>query len=265
MGEYIDIGAVKTWYDEQGEGEPLVLLHGGLVSNATWGMQIPELSAAFRVFAPERRGHGHTPDVEGPLNYDDMADDTIAFIEKVVGGPAHLVGWSDGGIIGLLIAIKRPDLVRKLVAIGANYDTNGVSPEAMAGLDVTAESDEMAMLRSMHEAVAPGGPESWKVLYEKFLVMAHSQPNITVEELGTLGARTLILVGDDDLPTLEHTVSLYRSIPNSELAVVPGASHAVLMEKADVMNRLVLDFLTKDPAPTMMPVRRAAAQAGHSS
>jgi pimeloyl-ACP methyl ester carboxylesterase len=263
MGQYIDIGAVKTWYDEQGEGDPLVLLHGGLVPNESWGMQMPDLSARFHVLAPERRGHGRTPDVEGPLNYDDMAADTIGFIEKVVGGPAHLVGWSDGGIVGLLVAIERPDLVRKLVAIGANYDTTGVPAELQEGLGaMTADGEEMAMPRAMHEAVAPGGPASWKVLFEKFQVMAHTQPNITVEELGRISAPTLILTGDDDLPTLEHTASLYRSIPNAELAIVPGTSHFTAMEKPDAVNRLVLDFLEKDPVPTMMPVRRAPA-AGH--
>jgi pimeloyl-ACP methyl ester carboxylesterase len=260
MGQYIDIGVVKTWYDEEGEGDPLVLLHGGLVSNETWGMQMPDFSARFRVLAPERRGHGHTPDVEGPLNYEDMAADTIGFIEKIVGGPAHVVGWSDGGIVGLLIAISRPDLVRKLVTIGANYDTKGVPAEMQEGLGaMSPDSDDMAMPRAMHQAVSPDGPESWKVLFDKFQVMAHTQPNITVEELGRIGAPTLIISGDDDLPTLEHTATLYRTIPNSALAVLPGTSHFLQMEKPDLLNRLVLDFLEKDPVPTMMPMRRAVA------
>lgn len=263
MGQYIDIGAVKTWYDEQGEGDPLVLLHGGLVPNESWGMQMPELAARFHVLAPERRGHGRTPDVEGPLSYDVMAADTIGFLDKVVGGPAHIVGWSDGGIVALLVAIERPDLLRKLVVIGANYDLDGIPRELQEGLGaMPADGEAMAMPRAMHQAVAPGGPGTWDVLYAKFQEMAHSQPHIAVEELGRIGAPTLVLVGDDDLPSLEHTVSLYRSIPNAELAVVPGTSHAVLMEKAELVNKVVLDFLTKDPSPTMMPVRRASAE-GH--
>jgi pimeloyl-ACP methyl ester carboxylesterase len=263
MGTYIDIGDVHTWYDEQGEGDPLVLLHGGLVSNETWGAQIPEFAARYRVLAPERRGHGRTPHVDGPLSYDDMAADTIGFIEKVAGGPAHIVGWSDGGIIGLLVAISRPDLVRKLVAIGANYDTAGVSQEVQDAMFASHDADEMAMLRQMHEAVAPGGPDSWKVLFDKFTIMAKTQPHITPEELGRISAPTLVLTGDDDLMTLEHTATLFRAIPGAQLAVVPGASHAVAMEKPDEVNRIVLDFLEKDPIQTMIPILRAAEHGGH--
>ena len=130
MGEYVDIGGVNTWYDEEGTGEPLVLLHGGLCTNETWAAQMPVFAERFHVVAPERRGHGHTADVPGPLTFADMATDTIGFLDRIVGGPAHLVGWSDGGIVGLLVAIERPDLVRKLVVIGANYDTAGIAPEA---------------------------------------------------------------------------------------------------------------------------------------
>ena len=107
MGEYVDIAGLKTWYDTFGEGDPLVLLHGGLSTNDTWGAQMPAFSERFHVLAPERRAHGHTPDVDGPLNYSDMATDTIGFLETVVKGPAHLVGWSDGGIIGLSRSIVR--------------------------------------------------------------------------------------------------------------------------------------------------------------
>jgi pimeloyl-ACP methyl ester carboxylesterase len=212
------------------------------------------------VFAPERRGHGRTPDVDGPLSYDDMAADTIGFLEKVVGGPAHLVGWSDGGIVGLLVAIERPDLVRKLVVIGTNYDLTGIPAELQEGLgQVTADSEDMAMPRAMHVAVAPGGPESWNTLYAKFQVVAHTQPHITLEEIGRITAPTLVVSGDDDLITLEHTATLYRTIPNAELAVLPGTSHFLMMEKPDLLNRVVLDFLEKEPVQTMMPVRRAPA------
>ena len=266
MGGYLESGGVTTWYDEQGVGEPLVLLHGGLCTNATWAEQMSDFSAQFRVIAPERRGHGHTPDIEGPLSYEAMAADTIAFLTALGGGPAHLLGWSDGGIVGLLVAMARPDLIRKLVVIGTNYDFAGVVPEAMEVFaSLRAGSDDLAMLRTPYEAVSPDGPEHWPVIVAKFKAMVTTQPTISIQQLGGITASTLVVVGDDDIVTLEHTVSLFRAIPNSELAVVPGTSHFAAMEKPELVNRLVLDFLQRDPAPTFMPLRRALVGSHHES
>jgi pimeloyl-ACP methyl ester carboxylesterase len=259
MGKYVDIAGLNTWYDTAGEGDPLVLLHGGLSTNGTWAAQMPVFAERFRVIAPERRGHGHTPDVEGPLNYSDMATDTIGFLEGVVKGPAHLVGWSDGGIVGLLVAIARPDLVSKLVAIGANTDPGGVVPEAHESLSSRDPADpSLEMFRSAYGASSPDGLEHWPVVFAKFVAMISTQPDVKPDELARIEAPTLVVSGDDDMVTLEHTVELYRAIPNSELAVVPGASHAVMFEKPEVLNRIVLDFLENEPPATMLPFRRAA-------
>ena len=258
MGDYVDIGGVNTYYDEQGSGDPLVLLHGGLCTNETWAAQTPAFAERFRVVAPERRAHGHTADVEGPLTYDAMATDTIGFLDKVVGSSAHLVGWSDGGIVGLLVAIARPDLVNKLVVIGTNFDAAGVVPGGDEMLSsMTPDGDEAAMFRGLYEMHSPDGPEHWPIALAKFIAMATTEPHIPVEELRRISAPTLVLVGDDDLMTLEHTVALYDAIPDSQLAVIPGASHAVVMEKPELLNLLVLDFLENEPSPTMIPIRRA--------
>lgn len=260
MGTYIEVGGLQTWYDEEGSGEPLVLLHGGLTPNETWAAQMPELGRQFRVLAPERRGHGHTPDVDGPFSYDEMAGDTIGFLEAVVGGPAHLVGWSDGGIIGLIVAMRRPDLVRKLVAISANFDMTGVPEEFQSRFfSMQPDSEDLAMLRSMYEAMSPDGPEHWPVVFAKFVEMASRGPQIAPSELERVAGPTLVLAGDDDLVSLEHTIELFGSIPDAELAIVPGASHFLAMEKPDVVNRLIVDFIQNDPSPTMMPIRRAGA------
>ena len=262
MGTYAQVGEVKTWYEEVGEGEPLVLLHGGIVTNETWGPQLAELPARFHVYAPERRGHGHTPDVDGPLHYATMAEDTIAFLEQVVKEPAHLVGWSDGGIIGLLVAIERPDLVRKLVAISANYNLDAMPDEMKDGLLSTpADSDDMAMMRQLYEAVSPDGPEHWPVVYGKFIEMARREPDIPPADLARIEAPTLVMAGDDDVVLLEHTLSLYRAIPGSELAVVPGTSHVLVLEKPQLVNKLITDFIENEPVPQLMPITRAPAGA----
>src|SRR4051812_4375455 len=133
MAQYVQTGSVNTWYDERGDGAPLVLLHGGLVDARWFAPNLEPLAERFHVYLPERRGHGHTADVQGPITYQLMADDTIAFLDQVVGGPADLVGHSDGAFIALLVAIQRPDLIDRLVMISGGFDKSG---EARADIEV---------------------------------------------------------------------------------------------------------------------------------
>jgi pimeloyl-ACP methyl ester carboxylesterase len=261
MGEYADIGPVHTWYETHGQGQSLLLLHGDLDTNAAWAGQVDALAEHFRVIAPERRGQGHTPDVEGPVTYQVMADDTAGFIDKVIGEPVHLIGWSGGGVLGLLIAWARPDLVRKLVLIGATADIDGYIPGFMEFTRLPAGSDVYQPYRAAYEAASPDGPGHWPVVFAKQMKMWQTEPHIPLTSLAAIGARTLVMVGDDDLITPEHAIAMYRAIPNAELAVIPGASHMAPMEKPELVNRLLLDFLRHDASPTLMPIRRAAAPA----
>ncbi|WP_329453974.1 alpha/beta fold hydrolase [Streptomyces sp. NBC_01497] len=262
MGDYVALPGVTTWYESAGAGEPVVLLHGGFCTNETWGAQRGDLAVDHRVFLPERRGHGHTPDVQGPLSYEDMAQDTVDFLESVVGGPAHLVGWSDGAIVALLVAIARHDLVRKSVVVGTNFRPaaeSWVEPSMLD--DMAPESTDLALFREMYEAVTPDGPDHWPVVAGKILDMWRTQPTLSVDELARVGCPTLVMVGDDDMMTLRHTADLYDAIPDARLAVVPGASHLVPLEKPALVNQLILEHLGDHAAETMLPVRRAAANA----
>ncbi len=259
MGSYVDIGPVHMWFETRGEGAPVVLMHGGLETNASWGAQLDALAGHFRVVAPERRGHGHTPDAEGPISYRRMAEDTERFIEEVVGGPVHLVGWSDGAVVSLLIALDRPDLVHRLVLIGGNVDRTGFVPEFQDAVELPSDSPVYQPFRAVYEAVSPDGPDHWPTVFAKLMRMWRTEPDIAWPDLARVRARTLVLVGDDDLVTLEHTIAMYRAMPRAELAVVPGASHLAPMEKPDLVNRIILDFLTLDPTPEVVPVRRATA------
>lgn len=261
MGGYVDIGSVHTWFETRGVGEPLVLLHGGMDTNAAWGAQLGPLAEHFRVVAPERRGHGHTPDVAGPLTYRVMTQDTAAFIDEAVGSPVHLVGWSDGAVIGMLLAMARPDLVRKLVLIGGNTDVSAYVPAFVETTRLPSDSPVYHPFRAVYDAVSPDGPDHWPVVFEKLTRLWQSEPHIPLSDLARIRARTLVMVGDDDLVTFEHTVAIYRAIPDAELAVVPGTSHLAPMEKPELVNRLLLDFLRLDRARTLMPVRRAPAAA----
>ncbi|MER5966477.1 alpha/beta hydrolase [Streptomyces sp. NPDC002057] len=263
MGEYVDLSGVRTWYETQGDGDPLVLLHGGFCTNDTWGAQRADLAGEYRLFLPERRAHGHTPDVAGPLSYQDMADDTVAFLERVVEGPAHLVGWSDGGVVALLVAAARPDLVRRVVLIGATFRP---SPECFADpgmLDaMTSDGPDLEFFRELYVAATPDGADHWPVVADKVIDMWRTQPTLTPEDLARVRAPTLVMSGDDDMMTLEHTIALYRAVPGSQLAVVPGASHLVPLEQPDRVNRMILDHLAQDAVETMMPIRRAVSQGG---
>lgn len=258
MGTYVDVGPVHTWFETRGEGVPLLLMHGGLETNASWGAQLDALAEHFRVVAPERRGHGHTPDVEGPISYRVMTDDTIRFLEEVVGGPAHLVGWSDGAVVALMIALERPDLVRRLVLIGGNVDRTAFVPAFHDAVELPADSPVYQPFRAVYEAVSPDGPDHWPTVFAKLTRMWRTEPDIPFDALAGVRARTLVMVGDDDLVTLEHTIALYRAIPDAELAVVPGASHLAPLEKPGLVNRVLLDFLRLEPTPEVVPVRRMA-------
>ena len=130
MAGYVELGEVRTWYDEKGGGEPLVLMHPGGADARAWAPNIDALAARFHVFTPERRGAalGLFFAVNGPISYELMAQDTIAFLEGVVAGPAHLVGWSAGASVALVVAVRRPDLARRLVLIGVSSTATAGSP-----------------------------------------------------------------------------------------------------------------------------------------
>jgi pimeloyl-ACP methyl ester carboxylesterase len=259
-GRYVELPSVKTWYEVEGEGDPLLLLHGGLCTNALWEPQRRQFAATYQLYLPERRGHGHSPDVDGPLSYYDMANDTAEFIEQVVDEPAHLVGWSDGGIVALLVAISHPQLVWKIVTIGANFkplDPEGELGRYLHEFPPHPDPRLQPEFVANYEAVSPDGPDHWPVISAKVFDMFAREPNISLDDLGRIAAPTLVLVGDDDLIKFEHTLALYHAIPSAELAVVPGTSHRLLRENPELTNRIILDFLSNDPAPTLVPVRRA--------
>ncbi|HET6865560.1 MAG TPA: alpha/beta hydrolase [Solirubrobacteraceae bacterium] len=255
MSEYVEVRGIRTWYDQLGEGEPLVLLHpgGAGVDARAWGPNLPALAERFKVFTPERRAHGRTPDTDGPITFDVMADDTIAFLDAVVGEPAHLAGCSDGAIVALLVALRRPDLIRKLVFIAGVFHRDGWEPGV-----IDPDNTPPEFLERLYGELSPDGPDHYPVVVAKLAKMHLEGPALTVDDLKRIGSRTLVLIGDDDEVGLEHAIELYRSVPDAELAIVPGTSHGLLVEKPTLCNAVIIEFLTKDAVPTMAPIRRAS-------
>jgi pimeloyl-ACP methyl ester carboxylesterase len=256
MAQYVQLGAVRTWYDEHGDGDPLVLLHGGLVDSRWFEPNLAALTERFHVYTPERRGHGHTPDVDGPITYQLMADDTVTFLERVVGRPADLVGHSDGAFVAMLVALRRPELVSRLVMISGGVDKSGEAADMAFDLD-----EVVAFLGPAYGEVSPDGEGHFPVVAAKIAELMRNEPHVDIAELARISARSLVMFADDDLMTLEHAVDMFDALPDAELAIVPGTSHFLTQEKPHLVNALVLDFLTNDPVATVAPVRRARGQA----
>jgi pimeloyl-ACP methyl ester carboxylesterase len=240
---YVEIEGRRTWHEVHGQGPPVVLLHGGFAGASSWSAQAPVLGGSgYRVHVPERRGHAHTPDVEGPFSYGVMAEDTVAYLEQVVGAPAHLVGWSDGAVVGLLVAQRRPELVDRLVLIGQYYNSSG---RIAGGLDelLRAGGDQvMGFLRQGYDPVSPDGPDHFPVVYAKMLQMIATEPELDLASLAAVGASTLVLQGDRDEVTLEHGAAVAAALPHGRLAVLPG-THLLPLENPEVVNPLLLWFL----------------------
>lgn len=256
MAGYIEVNGVRTWYDVRGEGEPLVLMHGGLSNAGEFHGNLLGLASRYRTFLPERRGHGHTPDVEGPLTIGVQVEDAIAFLDEVVGGgPVRLAGYSMGATVALGVAMKRPDLVERLVLVSGCYDLAGLIFSPADNHDAQVPD----VIKDMYGAVSPDGREHIHVVVRKIVEAARTEKPWTAEDLAGVAARTLIVVGDDDLVTFEHTLSMYRAIPDAELAVIPRASHVLFLDRPELYTRTVEEFLTREPNPTLMPIARGGA------
>ncbi|MBA3292827.1 MAG: alpha/beta hydrolase [Geodermatophilaceae bacterium] len=249
----VTVDGVQTWYEERGHGDPLVLLHpgGAGVDARAFGPNLDALAQHFHVFTPERRAHGRTPDVEGPITYELMAQDTIAFLDTVIGQPVHLLGYSDGAVVALLVALSRPDLVSRLVLAAGIFHHEGWHEGVLDG-------EPPAFLRDSYGQISPDGIGHYDVVAAKLAATHADEPALDASELQELTTRTLVMVADDDEVRLEHAVEMYRGLPDAELAVVPGTSHGLLMEKPDMCHQLITDFLSQDPVATLAPIRRAS-------
>ena len=250
-----ELPSVRMWYDERGQGEPCVMLHpgGAGVDSRALDPTVDALAQVFRVYTPEQRGHGRTRDVAGPISYELMARDTIAFIDTVIGAPVFLFGCSDGAVVALTIALRRPDLVRRLVFAAGVFHHNGWAAGVLDG-------EPPEFLRQSYGELSPDGIGHYDVMVSKLADMHTSEPALTGADLRALTCRTLVVVADDDEVRLEHAIEAYRSLPDAELAVVPGTSHGLLVEKPGLCNLLITEFLTKEPVPTFAPIRRTAPE-----
>ncbi len=257
MGQDIELRGGTVWFDEQGGGPALLLIHGGAVDGRFFDDIVPTLAAAFRVIRMDLWGHGHSPDREGPFSLDSFAADAAELIERVADGRAHVVGHSIGAVVALTLALQRPELVDRLVLASGGFDSSG---EGIEDIDA-AVAGTVQFLGSTYGAVSPDGEDHFAVVTRKDFELSNREPRLTEADLAGIRSRTLVLLADDDLGSIEHNVTMYDAIPDSELAIVPGTSHFFLQEKPALSAEIIRSFLADDPVPTVAPVRRAPAPA----
>ena len=252
MPEYITLRGHNIYnYEWDNQGDAVVLLHGGLSKTSSWDyLVVPALEDEFHVFGYDRTAHGFTGDQSGSLHFEFQALEAIAYLEDVVKEPAHLIGYSDGGIIALMVAIKRPELVKSIVAIGANYHYDAPLSDFL-NPSVSAED------QAEYNLISPDAPHT---LLEKTIRMNQiwkTEPDISLKDIATIECPVLVMAGDDDVIKHEHTISLYEALPLGQLAILPGTSHGLVKEKPALMLALILQFLDDLSYPiTRQPIRR---------
>jgi pimeloyl-ACP methyl ester carboxylesterase len=250
---YADLAGISSYYEQHGAGEPVLLLHGGHCSIETWQSQIEVLATRYRVHAPERPGQGRTPDRPGPMTYQSMVDDTVAYLDAMELGSAHVVGFSDGAIAGLMLAVQHPARLRSLVAISGNLSPDAFGPDAWdddADAEATepadpAESSDPDPEDEAYDRLSPDGPEHRAALLDKLVAMWKIEPRIEPAELATVRVPTLVLAGDRDSIPTHHTVDIAQTVPGAQLCIVPGAGHMVIRERPDHVNRAIEEFLAQ--------------------
>ena len=246
---------MQMYYEVSGEGDPLIVLHGSYMNIPTMGEIIPTLAETNKVYALELQGHGRTTDIDRPITYPNLADDVAAFMDAVGLEKANVFGYSMGAAAGLQLAIRHPEKVEKLVAASTAYDAEGWQPAFKDFIpQMTVEMfTEMPVLVEPHRELSPN-PDGFVELAEK-LIQLEKEPMQWEADVKALKTPVLIITGDADAVTLEHSVALFRLIgggvmgdmgkplPASRLAVLPATSHTAVITQVDLLQAFIEPFL----------------------
>jgi pimeloyl-ACP methyl ester carboxylesterase len=244
FGHHAAVNGIRIYYEDRGHGPALFLLHGGAGNGMQFDKQAPFFARHFRVIVPDACAQGRTTDRPDSLTYHAMAEDVIGLMNHLKIGRADILGWSDGGVTGLDLALNHPHRIDHLVTFGANFRADGLNAADIAW-NRTASADSFGpdMERAYRE-IAPD-PDHYRVSMNRVIALWRDQPNFTTEELGRIRARVLIAAGEHDVVRRDHTEELAKAIPGARLWIVPGGSHSVMQEQPDLVNRTVLRFLTE--------------------
>jgi pimeloyl-ACP methyl ester carboxylesterase len=231
----------EIWYATYGAGAPVILLHGGLANSGYWGNQVPALTAAgYRVILIDSRGHGRSSRDERPYTYELMASDVVAVMDSLKIDRAAVVGWSDGAIIGLVMAMKNPDRLTRVFAFAANMDPSGTNPAVATN---TIFSRYEADAAAAYARLSPT-PEGFSPFARAISHMWETEPNYRASDLARIATPVAIVDGDHDEAILRsHTEYMARSIPGAKLIILPGVSHFAMLQDPAQFNAAMLAFL----------------------
>ncbi len=234
------VNGIKIYYAIWGDGSPLILLHGGLGNTEYFGGQVPEFAKQYRVIAMDSRGHGRSTRDARPYSYDLMAKDVIALMDYLKIDKASIVGWSDGAIIGLDIAMNYPERLDRLFAFGANINVAGLKPDIDKN-PIFAKFIENA--RKDYERLSKT-PKEYNDFVTQISRMWATQPDYKPEQLARITAPVAIADGEhDEAIRQEHDVEMAKAIPGAKLVILPGLSHFAALQDPKAFNQAVLEFL----------------------
>jgi pimeloyl-ACP methyl ester carboxylesterase len=234
VGKYASIRGFNMYYETYGKGEPLLIIHGNGGSIKDFEKQIPYFSQFYRVILADNRSHGKSIDTQDSLSYEMMADDFAGLLDHLNIDSAHVIGWSDGGINGLLLASRHPKKVKKLAVTGAN-----LTPDAVVSVDPWVVENENRYVDSLSRL--PTSLETKRLI--KLHHMMQILPQIKHEEIRKIQCPTLVIGGDHDVIVPRHTLEIAENIPNSYLWILPNSGHSTPIYYATQFNQTVHDFL----------------------
>ncbi|WP_442582588.1 alpha/beta fold hydrolase [Mesorhizobium sp. ASY16-5R] len=237
---YAQVNGIEMFYQVFGSGEPVLLIHGGLGHGDIWSAQVADLSKDHKVIVPDSRGHGRSTRNAEPFGYDLMASDYLALLDYLKVDKTALVGWSDGGIIGIDIAMNHPERLTRLFAQAANVTTDGVDPGVATnktfGAYIARSGEDYARLSKT--------PTEYDAFVTQISHMWETQPNWTKEQLGKITVPTAIVAGDhDEAIKREHTEYMASVIPGAKLVILENASHFAMLQDPEGYDKAVRDFI----------------------
>lgn len=238
----VPVNGVRLWYAIFGQGPPVILLHGGLGNSNYWGLQVPALASKYQVILLDSRGHGRSTRSHDAITYHGMAEDVVALMDVLHISKAALVGWSDGGIIGIDIAIHHPARVMRLFAFGANSDTSGTIDD---GGNRPIFQEYIRRTRDEYQKLSPA-PGDFQAFNEQLSKMWETEPHFTDEQLRSINAPTWIVDGDrDEIIKREDTDRMARLIPRAGELILPNVSHFAVLQDPQQFNQALLHFLSR--------------------